>query len=235
MKRTAFWCLWILTLGLVLVSIPEPKPVYALDFTVSQGQLQDWQELTVAAAIVTAELDTGEGLDGSQISAILHIDMANSTTDAITAGTAGAKVFVQSGTTAEDWHLWTSVSATGGTANRQVLAAASGNGQANADRIELAATANFDGIGDVAFLQDEGTMADSTLVIIEDVVTNDYTQNFTDLANAYDTSDYIYDVVDQWNIKLPDGCQGAMVVFWMSDADGDIACRVRYEIVTDIE
>jgi hypothetical protein len=55
------------------------------------------------------------------------------------------------------------------------------------------------------------------------------------LVNAYDSSDYLYDIVDEWNIEIPGETQQARVFFYNTDGDATYACRVDYELVTDIE
>ena len=126
------------------------------------------------------------------------------------------------------------VQATGGQANGQILAAASGSGQANPDRIEVGSTTNFETPGDKYFLKDVGTLADSCIVWNKDFVNDDYVQALDDLVNAYDNADYLYDIVDQWNINLPASVQAANVVFFNQDGDATYACRVRYTIITAI-
>ena len=81
-----------------------------------------------------------------------------------------------------------SANATLTTANVQALAANSGSGQGNPERIEVAATANFDQIGDIVFLLDAGDITNSTLVQIKDVAANDYVVNMDDLAGSTNKS-----------------------------------------------
>jgi len=200
--------------------------------TKTQGQLLDWTALTDDAGIETDILDDTQGYNDS-IKAMLHVTMCHKDTNDNT-GTPGFVVLVRAGSTDEHWVKWFRGSATKTTANAQVLAAASGSGQANPERIEVAATANFDGIGDRVFLLDAGAIANSTVVTIKDFVTNDYVENIDELVGAYDTSDYLYDVVDEWNIELPMSCDEAKVLFFNDDADSEFAVRVDYSFVDDI-
>ena len=200
--------------------------------TKSQGELLDWTLLTDDAGVESTVLNSGEGYDDS-LQAMLHVTMAHADANANT-GTPGFVVLIRVSGTDEGWREFIRLSATITTANGQVLAAASGSGQANPERIEVAATANFDGIGDVAFLKDVGTLVDSCLIVIKDVVTDDYVENIDELVNTYDSADYLYDVVDQWNIELPISCDEAKVLFFNDDADSEFACRVDYTMVDAI-
>lgn len=206
------------------------------DYTKTQGQLMDWTLLDDTGGVPSLEspaLDSGESLDSSLL-ATLHIDMCHA--DANDAGTANASYIVwgKSGTTDEDWHKLFEGQADAGQANGQVLAAASGSGQANPNRIEVAATANFQTPGDSYFLKDVGTLADSCIVVNKDYVLNDYIECIDDLVNAYDTADYVYDIVNQWSLQLPGDLQAVRVTFHNPDGDATYACRVRYTMVTDL-
>jgi hypothetical protein len=200
--------------------------------TKSQGQLLDWTLLNETVGVESTVLDSGEGYD-TDLNAMLHVTMAHIDANANT-GSPGFVVLVRVSATDEGWREFIRLSASTTTAAAQVLAAASGLGQGSPERIEVAATANFDGIGDMAFLLDAGTLADSCLVFIKDVVANDYVENIDELVNAYDTSDYLYDVVDQWSIELPPGCDEAKVLFFNDDTDSEFACRVDYSFVDAI-
>lgn len=205
-------------------------------FTKIQGQLMDWSVLDDTGAVPTletSELNSGEDLDES-IEAILHIDCCHQDANDASTSNAEVAVFIKSGTTDEDWHEFLRVQATGGQANGQILAAESGSGQANPDRIEVVSTTNFETPGDKYFLKDVGTLADSCIVWNKDFVNDDYVQALDDLVNAYDNADYLYDIVDQWNIELPASVQAAKVVFFNQDGDATYACRVRYTIITAI-
>lgn len=200
--------------------------------TKSQGQLMDWTALDETVGVESDVLDSGEGYDDS-LQAMLHIVMAHKDTNANT-GTPGCVVFVRVSATDEGWRELVRFSAKITTANGQALNANSGSGEANPERIEVAATANFDGIGNVIFLLDAGTIADSTLVAIKDAVTNDYVVSMDDLVNAYDSSDLIYDVVDEWSVVLPSTTDEAKVLFFNDDADSEFACRVDYSLLDAI-
>lgn len=200
--------------------------------TKSQGELLDWTTLDETVGVESGVLDSGEGLNDNLIG-MLHVVMAHSDGNANT-GTPGFVVLIRVSGTDEGWREHVRMLATTTTANAQVLAANSGTSQANPDRIEVAATANFDGIGDCVFLCDEGDITNSCLVFIKDVVTNDYVQNIDDLVGDYDTSDYLYDVVDQWDIELPAGIDEAKVLFFNDDSDSEFAVRVDYSFVDAI-
>ena len=203
------------------------------DFTIAApGQLLDWSILddTGGDPFLSGGIITSDSWLGTN----LMIDMAHA--DANDAGTneAMVKVWTKGGTTNEDWHLWATYTANAGQANAQVLAANSGAGQANPDRIEVAATANFQIPGDMYFLRDMGTLVDSCLVTNRDYVSNDYVRAVHDLVNAYDSADYLYDIVDQWTVTIPP-TKYILVTFHNKDDDATYACRIQYEAITDIE
>ena len=221
------------TAAFILVMMLFVNTVVALDATKSLGSLMDWTLLDdTAGTPVTesGELDSGEGLDASVVG-ILHIDMCHA--DGNAAGTAaGISILIKSGTTDEDWHEFLRVSATAGTANVGDCDDTSASAQAV---IPLASTTNFETAGDIYFLKDEGTLADSCLVQLQ-TFANDVSITVIDnLVNAYDASDNTYDIVDTWNIKLPSTIQSCKVLFYNTDADATYACRVKYTLLTDIE
>lgn len=206
------------------------------NFTKTQGQLMDWTLLDDTGGVPSLEsaaLDSGEGLDAAMVTT-LHIDICHADTNDASMNTAECIIWGKSGITDEDWHELFRFQADGGQANGQVLAAASGSGQANPDRIEVAATANFQIPGDVYFLKDAGALAASCIVVNKDFVTDDYIECIDDLVNAYDTSDYVYDLVNQWSVQLPADLQAARATFHNPDGDATYACRVRYTMATDL-
>lgn len=200
--------------------------------TKSQGELLDWTNLDETVGVESDVIGSGQGYDTS-IQAMLHIVMAHKDNNANT-GTPGCVVFVRVSGTDEGWREHIRFRAKTATSNQQALDANSGSGQGNPERIEVAATANFDGIGDVIFLRDAGTLADSTLVAIKDFVTNDYIVSMDDLVNAYDSSDLVFDVVDEWSVVLPTTTDEAKVLFFNDDADSEFACRVDYSLLDTV-
>lgn len=203
------------------------------DFTKVDGQLINWSVLVAAASGAAHFVETSIFEIPDDIKITLHIDMCHKDTNDA-ADPAGVSVFIRSGTTNEDWHELCKYEATGGTALGVVLAAASGQGEANPDRIEVAATSNFQTAGDKYFLMDAGTLGGSCIVVNKGYKTNDYIVSMDPLLNAYDTSDYIYNIVDQWNIRVPSTVKAAKVIFWNTDADATYACRARYSKDTNI-
>jgi hypothetical protein len=197
-----------------------------------QGQLMDWTKCDETAAIETGALDSGEGQD-DDLEGQLNIVMAHMDANANTGTAVGWVLFGKVGTTDEDWRRITQGSATLTTATKQDIAAASGSGQANPDRVEIAATAGFT-IGLTAFLYDTGTIGNSCLINIVGVAANDYVQNMDAIVNAYDTDDDFLNVVDEWCINIPNGYSSVKVVFFNNDADSELACRVDYALVATI-
>lgn len=202
------------------------------DYTIATAvQLLDWSLLDDTAG--DPYLLGGTINSDSWLMTNVMIDMAHA--DANDAGTneAMCKIWTKGGTTNEDWHLWMPLTANAGQAHGQILAAASGSGQANEDRIEVAATANFQIPGDTYFLKDAGTLANSCLVTNRNFVSNDYVQVTHNLVNAYDNADYLYDIVDQFTITVP-ATKHILIDFYNKDGDANYACRIQYEAVTAI-
>lgn len=221
------------TAAFILTMVLFASPALAVDNTKSQGTLMDWTLLDDTAGTPTTEsneLDSGEGLNDAVV-AFLHIDVCHA--DGNAAGTAaGVSILIKSGTTDEDWHEWRRVGVTAGTANVGDCDDTSASGQAV---IPLTSTTNFETAGDIYFLKDEGTLADSCLVQLKSF-TNDVSITVIDnLVNAYDASDNAYDIVDHWTIVLPASIQSCKVLFYNTDADATYACRIKYTMVTDIE
>lgn len=198
----------------------------------SQGALLDWTALAGSSLVETGVLDSGEGLNDN-ISGNLHVVMCHKDTNANT-GTPGFSVLVRVDGTDEGWRELVRLFADPTTATTEVLAANSGNGQVNPERIEVADTTGFTELGKRIFLLDAGDITASCLVTISAVATNDYIQSMDDLVNAYDTSDSVFDIVDEWTVALPDGVDEAKVVFFNDDADSTFAVRVDYSFVDSI-
>lgn len=195
-------------------------------------QLLDWSILDdtggdpfLSGGIITSD---------SWLNTNLMIDMVHADTNDTGSNEAMCKIWSKGGIANEDWHLWMQLNASAGQANGQILAAASGAGQANPDRIEVAATANFQTPGDMYFIRDMGTLVDSCLVTNRDYITNDYIRIVHDLVNAYDNADYLYDIVDQWIVSVPP-TKYILITFHNTDGDATYACRIQYEAITDIE
>lgn len=221
------------TAAFILTMVLFVSPILALDLTKSQGTLMDWTLLDDTAGtplLESNELDSGEGLDASVIT-FLHIDVCHADGNAA-ATAAGVSIQIKSGTTDEDWHEWLRVGVTAGTANVGDCDDTSASAQAV---IPLTSTTNFEMAGDIFFLKDEGTLADSCLVQLK-TFTNDVSITVIDnLVNAYDADDNAYDIVDHWTIVLPASVQSSKVVFYNTDADATYACRIKYTMGTDME
>lgn len=207
------------------------------NFTKSSGQLMDWTLLDDTGAVPTletSELDSGESLDVA-IETILHIDICSVDTNA-KANAVEVIVLIKTGTTDDDWSEHLRVSASTTTSTSENIAADSGLGETNPDRVEVASTTGFITPGQKFFVKDASTLADSTIAFIKDYVSNDYIEVFDDLLHKYlsATPDVIYDIIDQWNIVLPAPLAAAKVIFANDDADANYACRVRYTMVTAI-
>lgn len=204
-----------------------------VDFTATYAQLMNWTECDDTGGVPT--ISTSELDCDTYLETILHIDVAHK--DANDAGGNNLEVVVwaKSGDTNNDWSERVRFQASGGQANAQVLATTCGAGQPNPDRIEVSTTANFETPGDIYFLLDSGTLASSCIVVNKDYVSNDYIQAVNNLTSAYDSADYLYDIVNQWDIQLVGPIKATRVTFHNLDADATYACRVRYSQGTDME
>lgn len=234
-KVTLMGMVFALIVGSFLVySLMPAQKVQAVDATKSQGELMDWTLLDDTAGTMfleTSVLDAGEGYDAS-LSTVLHITMAHCSTDAA-GDPAGFKVFVRVNSDDEGWRFLVGIGATGGVAVAGDLDDAAAGAQAV---IPITSTTGFETPGSVFFLHDAGTMANSALVIFGGDYENDVSITvIDDLVNSYDSDDYLYDIVDQWPVLLPEGCDEAKVLFYNTDADSNYACRVDYCILDDIE
>jgi len=175
--------------------------------------------------------DSGEGYDDS-LSSTLLITMVN-VLNAGTANATGFVVLVRVGADDESWRLHTrlymdAAASTVGDINDTVASAQA--------VIGLAATTNFETPGDMFFVFDTTTIADSTLVTFGGTYNNDNSITVIDnLVNAYDADDSLHNGVRQWPIVLPGGCDESKVLFFNGDADAHYACRVDYANQDEIE
>lgn len=214
---------------LVFVATTAHKTM-AADVDKSQGQLYDWTLLDDTGG--TPYLETGVHTYTDTFSSVLHVTMVNIGA-AGTAGAQGFKVFVRYSGTDEGWGEFINLGMGAAASNVGDLDDAAAGAQAV---IPLTSTTNFETPGDVFFLHDAGTIADSALVIFGGVYTNDVSITVIDnLVNAYDASDNLYDNVVQWPILLPNGCDEAKVLFYNGDADANYACRVDYANEDDVQ
>lgn len=212
----------------LFLSLAFTVPCFGADYTTSQAVLMDWTLLDDTAA--TPWLETSALTTDTWLGCTLYIDVAHIDADAGTAGTK-FKIWAKSGATDECWHEVQELSITIGAANAGDVDQACAGAQAN---VYLAATANFDGPGDVFFLRDVGTLADSCLCIVGKATTDDYTTLIDNLVNTYDDADTTWDIVDQWPVRLGPGYI-YKVTFHNTDSAANYACRVHYVAETDIE
>ncbi|MCK4788133.1 MAG: hypothetical protein KAV87_30600 [Desulfobacteraceae bacterium] len=210
-----------------LIGLLVAVPGFCADYTTAKAVLMDWTLLDDTAG--TPWLETTELTTDTWMGCTLYVDVAHIDADAGTAATV--KIWAKSGTTDECWHEKQELSVTMGAANAGDVDQICASAQAN---VYLAATANFDGPGDVFFLRDVGTLADSCLCIIGKATTDDYTTCIDNLVNAYDASDTTWDIVDQWAVRLGPGYI-IKVTFDNTDSAANYACRVHYVAETDIE
>ena len=198
------------------------------DYTTAKAVLMDWTLLDDTAG--TPFLESSPLVTDTWLITTAYIDVAHAYT--LAAGTAATvKVWAKSGTTDEDWHETMELTVTAGTANSNDIDQVCASGQPN---VYVTLTTNMEASGDVYFLKDVGTLADSCLIVNGNFVDDDYIICVDNLVNAYDTLDRVYDLVDQWQITLSPGFTYRFT-FHNTDADATYACRIHYTAETDIE
>ena len=221
-------------LFMLLLSLLVVSTAYATDYTKSAGAVKlDWTLLDDTASDAPFA-STGAVTCADDMQVMLHIDVAH--LDANIPGTVTVSIWVRAGATNESWHRLDSYTCGTVTATKEDLAGASGDGQTNAERIEVADTSDWDtGSEEVLFLYDTGTLADSCIVIIDGWSDNDYYTADHDLVNAYDSGDDLLDDVSMTSIILPAGVIAYKVNFYNNDDDATYAVRVEETKVTDLE
>jgi hypothetical protein len=202
-------------------------PAFAADYTTAKGVLMDWTLLDDTAG--TPFLESDPLVTDTWLTTQLHITMAHADTNAA-ATAARAILWQKSGTTDECWEKLMEFPATTGTANLGNCDQESAAAQPN---VYIAATANFQTSGDTYFLKDEGTLANSCLIVNGNFATDDYIICVDNLVNTYDADDNTYDIVDQWSPTLPPGFT-FRVTFHNTDADATYAVRIHHSENTDI-
>lgn len=206
------------------------------DFTKSQGQVLDWTALPVmAVAGSSPSVDTGVQTVAANLVTTLNIVVAHADANDASTSYATVKVFVRTSADAEGWRLHAIVQSGGGLAVKEDLVANSGASQANPNRIEVADTTDWDtGLGEVLFLLDTTTVADSCLVQIKGWLSADYYIAMDNLVRNYDSADDLLSGVYEHEISLPEGAQYYRVVFSNSHTTATYAVRVDYSTVTEI-
>ena len=229
-KIMRFTLMSLFVLCLCIICTMPAHRTMAADVDKSQGELYDWTLLDDTGA--TPYLETGTHTYTDVFSSVLHITMVNIGA-AGTANAQGFKIFVRLSGTDEGWREFIDLkmdATASDVGNMDDTAAAA---QAV---IPLASTTNYETPGDMFFLHDAGTIADSALVIFGGTYTNDVSITVIDnLVNAYDAADNLYNVIGQWFIKLPNGGDEAKVLFYNGDADANYACRVDYANEDDVQ
>ena len=210
---------------LAIVCIYPAHKTMATDITKSQGQLYDWTLLDDTGG--TPHLETGVHTYTDTLSSVLNIVMVNIGAVA-DAGSVGFMIFTRYGAADDGWRLLIELKADVAVAVTIDVDAQAASAQAV---IPLSATTNFDEparIGDTFFLRDV-VLANSELVVWGGVFSNDVSITvIDDITETKENTADIYQVVSQWNIKLPNGNDEAKVVFYNQDADANYACRVDY-------
>jgi hypothetical protein len=205
--------------------------VYAVDFTRATTEEDAW-----AAVAANSSWESGAISMDATIGKTIAIDIASTSTNAVTAGQELLiTIWAKSGADDDMWHVYRQYKHSGATAATQVLAAASGPEQANPDRVELADTSNFDDHGSVYFLQDADAIGESEIVCCLDVAANDYMQAIDALVRDHDTDDAMFNIVSQTPVRLNDDFTTYRVTAHTQDDNATYAIRVRSGERSDLE
>ncbi len=133
------------------------------------------------------------------------------------------------GSNDEDWVLLQDWRTAGGTANTIDV-----DDTSSGTTLKISATANFETKMDKYFVKDQGTIADSEVVVNNGFSSNDYVTTLDNLANAKDSADDVYDIVEEYQIRLPDEASTVRIVTWNDDADCTVVTRIVASRVTAI-
>lgn len=204
------------------------------DFTKLEGEILDW---TLLDDTDTDNPFAETGVQSKPDEMVVDLIITVAHNDAVDAATSfvNVRVLGRLSATAEGWRQIAPFQSGGGQATGQILAAASGSGQGNPERIEVADTTAWDtGAGEMLFLKDVGTLVNSCIVLIEGWVDNDYYINAWELVNAYDNLDYLYDGLSQHLVRIPAGVSEFNVTFSNSHGTATYAVRVDYAEVTEL-
>jgi len=204
------------------------------DLTKNQGQILDWTLLDDTGSD-NPFAETGIQTKSDELKVGLNITVAHKDTNDAANAPVTISILARVGTDNEAWRKLFELTAEAGQATGVTLAAASGQGQANPERLEVASTADWDtGEPEWLFLLDSGTLVDSCLCFIEGWIDNDYYINAWDLVRAYDNADILHNKVSQFKITIPEEYQYFNVVFHNSHGTATYAVRVDYASVTEI-
>ena len=225
----------ILVIFAIFLSVAMASMVaVASDYTKSSGAVKlDWTLLDDTASDAPFA-STGAVTCADDMQVMLHIDVCHLDTDS--PGTVTVSIWTRAGATNENWHRLDSYMCGTTLSVKEDLAAASGDGQANAERIEVADTGDWDtGSEEALFLYDTGTLVNSCIVVIDGWVDADYYTADHDLVNVYDSADDLLDDVSMTSILLPAGVIAYKINFYNSDDAATYAVRVEETKVTDLE
>jgi len=198
------------------------------DFTQSQVTLISHQALTHPGSIVGSAQSVA-----SYISAVVSIWHANVET---VANAEGVRYKIQGSPMSSGNEDWTDLFEwITGTTSAETETLTATEPQAETD-LAVAATANFE-VGDVVYVQDTGTLADSEWGEVEEVVSNVSVNLLDGLANAKDSSDVLWDQAERIAVEI--NCAGLsrirVVVVHRAATGSDVHCRVETLFATDLE
>ncbi len=208
-----------------------------MDATNLQGQALDWTLLDDIGSdnpfVTTGSIDLSD-----YVKTTLSLVVAHADANAAGANIVTIKILALFGTdlaNTEDWRTVGILTAGGGTAVKEDIAATSGFGEANPERIEVADTTDWDtGLGERLFILD-ATPANSELVHVAGWADNDYYKAAASLTKSHANTADLLDGVTEQTFELPKGAQYFRIMFFNSDDDATYYVRCDYIAVIDYE
>lgn len=188
------------------------------------GNGSGWRAIA-AGTFDSFEISTSHGFNNAEDQQIT-IELCHKDVNADTVNPL-VEVWKKTNSTDDFWVLHAFWEGSGGTAGTQALDANSGAGQGSPSFVQMAATAIANYVGDKLFLLDAGDVTNSTIIEVAGIATNDYLQHVDDLVGAYDSSDSVFDIVDQFPVFIPASLAIVEVRIFTRDLDATYAWRVR--------
>ena len=172
-----------------------------------------------AAAITTTSLDSA-----------IQITVANVEAVANALGTLVTVTFL-TGTGADSHREQYRFRMAAGTANVQDVGTESA---ADQELVLVAATANFDTVGDWFIIHNTVDVTKSEMRQIQTLVTDTSITVVGDLINTQETSAKLYDLVETKRVPIPLDIREVDISLWNDDADCDVIYQIGQTIVTAI-
>lgn len=128
----------------------------------------------------------------------------------------------------EDWATIYTVAATASTADTEAMTATEPSGETV---LACASTTGFVA-GDILYIQDTGTLADSEWAVCQEIVTNTSINLVDGLTNGKDNADVIWNDADRWAINLDLSALTRIRVVFQHEGGTGANCHVKATMVT---